>query len=116
MWGYPASLQYGFRKASTPYSVASAEFPEHRFGDQGFASGYRFSDTATAPKIRRPFRGWAPKLVSRRHREEIPGSFGRHGCAVCDVVGAGPNAGSDSSSHYRSSPARPRDGSDSNSN
>ncbi len=40
--------------------------------------------------------------ISRRNREEIPGSFGWHGCAVRDVVGAG--ASTSASSRSGSSP------------
>src|SRR6266849_1057333 len=53
MRGYPASLQHGFRKTSTPYSVASTKFPELR---QGFVTGRRcvydgfVSGIASAPQ------------------------------------------------------------------
>ncbi len=111
MRGYPASLQYGFRKTSDPCSVAG-------FRDQACRS-------LAMPSLCRdgacPVSGDAASCVStgkslRRNREEIPGSFGRRGCAVCDVVGAGSSSssGSNSSARPDSSPRASRDSNSAN--
>jgi hypothetical protein len=110
MRGYPASLQYGFRKTSA-YSVASTRHPVLRWTMivrgrwvSGSDRGESLSDWALATGY----------CISRRNREEIPGSLGGRGCAVCDVVGAGSNSSPSSNSGASASPGAGRDPNSSN--
>src|ERR1017187_8773235 len=61
---------------------------EFRFGRRQVAAGLGTSNWVLA----------TGNCISRRTREEIPGSFGRRGSAVCDVVGAGSRSHSPSRS------------------
>ena len=81
--------------------VASRQWSVASFGMEDDVPGStEFRLTQKASRCRTGY--WqldTGNCISRRTREEIPGSFGRRGCAVCDVVGAG----SRSNSHSRSS-------------
>src|ERR1019366_599840 len=88
--------------------VASGQWPVASFGTEDDLPGStEFRLTQKASRCRTGYwqlgtGNWVlatGNCISRRTREEIPGSFGRRGGAVCDVVGAG----SRSHSHSRSS-------------